>query len=223
MTLRVVGAGLGRTGTHSLKLAFEQLLSAPCYHMLEVINRPDQAAVWAGAARGEMPDWANFLSGYAATVDWPAASFWRELTAASPEAVVVLSVRDPEAWWGSATETIFAVLARGAPPDDPGAVAELAMINDVLNRRFTPDWRDRDAAIEAYEAHNAEVRATVAGDRLVEWRPGDGWEPLCTALGISVPDAPFPHVNTTSEFRQMTGLDAGGEDRLEGNGRAEAE
>lgn len=211
MSLRVVGAGLGRTGTHSLKLAFEQLLGGPCYHMLEVINRPDQAAVWAGAARGEEPEWNEFLAEYVATVDWPAASFWRQLSDAAPEAVVVLSVRDDSvAWWKSASETIFAVLARGAPPDDPGAVAELAMINTVLDRRFTSGWQNRETAIAAYEAHNTEVRASVPPGRLVEWRPGDGWEPLCAALGVTVPSEPFPHVNTTSEFRALTGLDVAG-------------
>jgi hypothetical protein len=178
--------------------------------MLEVLGRPEQAATWAAAARGEEPDWARFLADYVATVDWPAASFWRELTAAAPEAVVVLSVRDDsEAWWKSASETIFAVLARGAPADDPGAVAELAMINSVLDRRFTPGWRDKETAIAAYEAHNDDVRASVPADRLVVWRTGDGWEPLCAALGIAVPSEPFPHVNTTAEFRAMTGLDAG--------------
>jgi len=207
--LRIVGAGLGRTGTHSLKVAFETLLGGPCYHMLEVLGRPDQAAAWAAAARGDEPDWADFLAGYVATVDWPAAAFWPELTAAVPDAVVVLSVRDdPATWWKSASETIFAVLARGASPDDPGAVAELAMINEVIDQRFTPRWRNREAAIAAYEAHNAEVRASVPASRLVEWRPGDGWEPLCTALGCAVPSDPFPHVNTTADFRTVTGLDA---------------
>lgn len=207
MALRVVGAGLGRTGTHSLKIAFEQLLGGPCYHMLEVINRPDQAQAWAEAVRGEEPDWASFLNGYVATVDWPAAAFWRELSRSAPDALVVLSVREPEAWWTSASQTIFSVLTRGAPPDDLGAVAELAMITAVLEQRFTPQWRDRHEAIRAYERHNAEVRASVAPGRLVEWRPGDDWGPLCRALGVGVPSDPFPHVNTTSDFREMTGLD----------------
>ena len=210
MTLRVVGAGLGRTGTHSLKLAFEQLLGGPCYHMIEVLGRPDQAAAWSGAARGEESDWTTFLAGYVATVDWPAASFWRELVANAPDAVVVLSIRDSEAWWKSASETIFAVLDRGAPPDDPGAVAELEMISDVVDRRFTSEWRDRDSAIAAYNAHNEDVRASVSPGRLVEWWPGDGWAPLCAALDIDLPSEPFPHVNTKSEFRAMTGLDSGG-------------
>ena len=208
MPLRVVGAGLGRTGTHSLKLAFEQLFGAPCYHMLEVLGRPDQAAVWDAAAHGHLPDWPSFLDGYAATVDWPAAAFWPELMEAAPDALVVLSVRDANAWWTSVSETIFSVLARGAPPDDPGAVAELAMINAVLSARFTPDYLERPAAIAAYESHNARVRAMVPADRLVEWHPGDGWEPLCRSLSVPVPPDPFPHVNTTSEFRSLTGLDA---------------
>lgn len=207
MALKVVGAGLGRTGTHSLKLAFEELLGGPCYHMLEVINRPDQRSVWAAAARGNMPDWRAFLADYVATVDWPAASFWRELSAVWPDALIVLSTRDPEDWWNSASRTIFAVLARGASPDDQGAAEELAMITDILERRFTSDVSDKGAAMEAYEAHNADVRASVPPDRLVEWHPGDGWEPLCAALGVAVPSSPFPHVNTTTEFRAFTRLD----------------
>jgi Sulfotransferase domain len=209
MGLGVVGAGLGRTGTHSLKLALEQLLGGPCYHMLEVINRPDQAVGWAAALRGDPPDWPTFLADYVATVDWPAAAFWRELSDASPDAVILLSVRDPDEWWESASRTIFSVLSRGAPPDDPGAVAELAMVTALIEQRFTPDWRDRAAAIRAFEAHNDDVRASVATDRLVEWRGGDGWDPLCEALGVAVPTEPFPHVNTAAEFRAFTGLDAG--------------
>jgi len=207
MELRVVGAGLGRTGTHSLKVAFEQLLGGPCYHMLEVLGRPDQRDTWAAATRGESVDWATFLAPYRATVDWPAAAFWREISDAAPHAVVVLSVRDSDAWWKSASETIFAVLARGAAPDDTGGLQELEMIYALIAQRFTPDWRDRDGAIAAYEAHNESVRAEVPPDRLVEWRPGDGWGPLCAALGLEQPSEPFPHLNTTSDFRVMTGLD----------------
>jgi Sulfotransferase domain len=84
------------------------------------------------------------------------------------------------------------------------------MISDVLDRRFTSEWRDRDHAIAAYDAHNEDVRASVSPGRLLEWRPGDGWAPLCAALDIDPPAEPFPHVNTTSEFRAMTGLDSAG-------------
>ncbi|MCW3097333.1 MAG: hypothetical protein JWL77_2951, partial [Chthonomonadaceae bacterium] len=96
MTLRVVGAGLGRTGTHSLKLALERLLGAPCHHMVEVFQHPEQVTVWNAAAHGTVPDWKEFLGGYAAAVDWPAAGFYPELMEAFPDALVVLSVRDTQ-------------------------------------------------------------------------------------------------------------------------------
>jgi hypothetical protein len=208
MDLQVVGAGLGRTGTHSLKVALEQLLGGPCYHMVEVFGRADQRETWAAAVRGEEVDWATFLAPYRATVDWPAAAFWKELSEAAPDAKVVLSTRDADAWWKSASETIFAVLARGTAPDDAAGREEFAMISALLEQRFTPQWQDRAGAIAAYEAHNARVRAEVPPTRLVEWHLGDGWAPLCAALGLAEPPEPFPHLNSTSEFRAMTGLDA---------------
>src|ERR1700681_1618818 len=112
MTLQVVGAGLGRTGTHSLKVALEQLLGGPCYHMMEVFGRPDDIPVWHAAVNGDMPDWSEFLSEYRAAVDWPAAAFWREISAANPDAVVLLSSRDTDGWWTSADNTIFNVAER---------------------------------------------------------------------------------------------------------------
>jgi hypothetical protein len=149
MPLQVVGAGLGRTGTHSLQVAFEQLLGGPCYHMVEVFGCPDQRDTWAAAVRGEEVDWVTFLAPYRATVGWPAAAFWRELSDAAPEAVIVLSVRDAGEWWRSASEAIFAALARGAPPDDRAGAHELSMIKSLIERRFTPDWQDGGRAMAA--------------------------------------------------------------------------
>src|SRR5262245_52291601 len=105
--MRLIGAGLGRTGTLSLKIALEKLLGGPCYHMMEVLAHPDHVALWTGAARGRMPDWHALFGGYRAVVDWPAASFYRELMQAFPDAVVLLSLRDAESWWRSAHATIF--------------------------------------------------------------------------------------------------------------------
>src|SRR5687768_4747018 len=107
MGLKVVGAGLGRTGTHSLKEALERLLGGPCYHMIEVFGRPDDIPTWHAAANGEMPPWNEFLAEFHAAVDWPAAAFWPELSEANPEAIILLSTRDTEGWWRSADQTIF--------------------------------------------------------------------------------------------------------------------
>ena len=211
MGLRVVGAGLGRTGTNSLKLALEQLLDGPCYHMVEVFGHPDDIPVWQRAVDGDPPDWANFLRDYRAAVDWPVASFWRELAAAFPEAIVLLSTRrDADAWWKSASETIFAITGRDIP-DDPVFGPQMRMARAMLERTFTPSWDQEEPAKRAYEAHNEAVRAELAElapDRLVEWQPGDGWTPLCDSLGVPEPSTPFPHVNTTEEFRSMAGLDS---------------
>jgi len=208
MTLRVVGAGLGRTGTMSLKQALEQLLGGRCYHMMETFGRPDDIPVWHRAVDGEMPEWHAFLADYTTAVDWPVAAFWRELSDAFPDAVVLLSTRPTDEWWTSANNTIFRISERVAPEGEPVAAAQLAMARDMLDKRFTPNWRDEAGAKAAYDAHNAEVRATIAASRLVEWHPGDGWGPLCDALDVPVPDSPFPHLNTTDDFRAMTGLDS---------------
>ena len=196
MGLRVVGAGLGRTGTASLKAALTQLLEAPCYHMIEVFARPADAIVWRDAALGQMPDWNAFLDGYAAAVDWPAAAFWEELAAANPDAIILLSTRDPEKWWESASQTIFAP-REGASPV-PGFTE---MIEAILGaNRFTKDRHDKDEAIAAFNAHNAHVRKTARKDRLLEWTAADGWEPLCRALDVPIPKTPFPKTNTREEW-----------------------
>ncbi len=193
MTLRIVGAGLPRTGTFSLKTALELLLDGPCYHMLELVQNLEHVPTWHDAVRGKMPDWLAFLSGYSATVDWPASLFWRELSAAAPDAIVLLSVRDAESWWDSASRTVFNVQVPVSPEWK-------AMVDDLEAERFTARTGDRAAAIGAFETHNAAVREAVPAGRLVEWRAGDGWGPLCAALGVAVPDEPFPHTNTRAEF-----------------------
>jgi Sulfotransferase domain len=204
MTLRVVGAGLGRTGTHSLKLALEQLLGAPCYHMLEVFGRPQDVPLWQRAVDGDAVPWDDIFGGYSAAVDWPASAFWKPMSEAYPDAVILLSTRSSsDAWYKSANDTIFEAMRHGGPGDD----AWSRMVTGMLHR-FTPDLSDAAATKAAYERHNADVRATAAPERLVDWQPGDGWQPICDALDVPVPDTPFPHVNTTADFRAM--MEAGG-------------
>ncbi len=201
-TVRVVGAGVGRTGTLSLKTGLEQLLGDPCYHMLEVFGRPEHVGVWREAAEGGAVDWRALLDGYGATSDFPACLFWPEILEANPDAVVVLSTRsDSRAWWESASQTIFAIDGADLPPE----MAEwYEMWRAVATARFTPRWTDEDVARDAYDRHNAEVRASVPADRLVDWKPALGWAPLCEALGTAVPSEPFPHLNTREDFPRVT-------------------
>jgi hypothetical protein len=209
--LRLVGAGLGRTGTHSLKVALERLLGAPCYHMAEVFKRPADMDVWRAAANGKLPDWHKLFDGFAAAVDWPAAAFWPEIAEAFPDAVILFSYRDADAWWKSATRTIFEGFRRrpeGAPTQGPGMnPAFVPMITDLFTKTFTPDFLDEAAAKAAFERHNADVRKRAPKARLVEWQVKDGWGPICAALGVPVPDEPFPLTNTTEEFRARAHFD----------------
>lgn len=199
MTVQVVGAGVGRTGTHSLKVALEQLLGGTCHHMIEVFPRPEQMAGFTAAINGEPVDWKVLLKEFTAIVDFPGALFWRELAAAFPDAKVLLSTRDAEDWYRSASNTIFVL------PEEPSPWMQ-AMFRGLADR-LSAEVGDKAAMIAAYERHNAEVRAEVPADRLIDWYPADGWAPICAGLGLAVPEQPFPLTNTTAEFRAVAGLD----------------
>lgn len=201
IAVRVVGAGLGRTGTNSLKVALQRLLGGRCYHMHELLERPDDTEHWERAAAGEFATWEWLWQDYVATIDFPAAMFWRELLADSPDAVVLLSTRESaQIWWDSFQRTILQSLTGEVPADRPDWARRRAMNLSVL-ARLTPGWRTETDAIDAYQRHNEEVRQTVPPDRLIDWRPGDGWEPICSVLGVAVPEEAFPHENTTADFQ----------------------
>jgi len=206
MELAVVGAGVGRTGTHSLKIALEQLLGGPCHHMVEVMGNPTQIAAWTDAIEGRPVDWREVLADYRAIVDWPGGSFWRELSGAFPDALVLLSVRDPESWYRSASSTIFAAMGN-MPPELRPWIDEFMK---VMRERFSDRLDDPTAMMDAFVRHNDAVRAEVPASRLLEWTPTDGWDPICARLGLPVPADPFPVTNTTDEFRAMFGMTSTG-------------
>lgn len=202
MSLQVVGAGVGRTGTHSLKLALERLCGGRCHHMMEMFGNEEQMAGWTAGLTGAGVDWSALLADYAAICDWPGAFVWRELAAANPDALVLLSVRDPEAWYKSASNTIFLAIngPEGAEPDP-----WMQTVVRALGERFSDDFTNPTAMMDAMVRHNDAVRAEVPAERLLEWRVTDGWEPICERLGVPVPEEPFPVTNSTKEFREMMG------------------
>ena len=201
MTLQVVGAGVGRTGTHSLKVALEQLLGGPCHHMVECFGRPEQIAGFTAAVGGAPVDWTALMADFTAMVDFPGSLFWREIAAANPDAPILLSTRDADGWYTSASNTIFLSMDSAPPEMQPW----MQTVKRMLHDRFSDDFENKDAMIAAYEAHNAAVRAEVPANRLIDWTAGDGWGPICAALKVPVPAEPFPVTNTTKEFREMIG------------------
>lgn len=208
MTLALIGAGFGRTGTLSLKAALEALGLAPCHHMMEVFQNPGSEEAWRAAGlakrRGEDYDWASLVAGYRAQVDWPGCHFWRELVHAFPEAPVLLSVRDPEKWYESAYETIYQATRMAREHEDPSVRTRMRMPYElVFQATFEGRFEDRRFAIGVFEAHNERVQRAIPAERLLVYQVGEGWEPLCRLLGRPVPETPFPHVNSRDEFRTM--------------------
>ena len=192
--LEVVGAGFGRTGTFSLKLALERLGLGPCYHMFEVGRNPGHRDLWMAMAEGADHDWEEILAGYRSAVDWPAAAFYAPLMERYPEAKVVLTVRDPEAWYESARATIVPDPERLG--EDTSPMTRRVIWDGVFDGRV----HDREHALAVFRRHVAEVRARVPRERLLVYDVREGWEPLCAFLGVPVPAEPYPHRNTTEEF-----------------------
>jgi hypothetical protein len=202
MNLEVIGAGFGRTGTQSLKIALERLGVGPCYHMLEVFNNVEHVALWAAATRGEKPDWDTLFADYRSTVDWPACSFWRELATANPSAKILLSFRDSEAWYTSFKNTIYQAMNAEIPKEPSWAAESLRTSRElILERALGGRADDREHVIRCYEEHNAAVRREVPADRLILYEVGAGWQPLCDALDLPIPNEPYPNTNTTQDFQ----------------------
>ena len=202
MTLKVIGAGFGRTGTMSLKLALERLGFDPCYHMKEVFENPEHIYHWHDFVFGKSHQWENVFNGYQAAVDWPTSYFWQELAEDYPQAKVILTMRTPESWYRSAANTILED-STPLPDDAPESDKVFRQMTDKMIREdtFHNRFEDHTYAMQVFTAHIERVKQTIAPERLLIFQAGDGWEPLCRFLGVPVPDEPYPHVNSTDEFR----------------------
>lgn len=202
----VIGVGFGRTGTLSLKAALEMLGFGPCLHMLPLFEDPDRAALFHKAAAGDGDALTAGLAGHRSTVDWPGTYFWRELVQRYPAAKVVLTTRDPQQWYDSAYRTIYPAAHAPAPQGvDPRMESVRAMTHAVVwDGQFGGRFADRDHAVRVFEEHNAAVRDTVPADRLLDFEVRQGWEPLCSFLGVPVPREDFPRLNDTQQFQART-------------------
>lgn len=201
MSLQVIGAGLGRTGTLSLKAALEQLGLGPCYHMTRIFEHIEHGPMWQQFAAGERSDWDSLLGNYNSAVDWPASYFWRELAAFYPQARVILTVRDAARWFNSIDNTLFRFMRSPVVPDDEAARRQIAMARDIVQKRtFDDRIEDRDHVIDTFERHNRTVQAALPAERLLTYDVAQGWEPLCAFLGVPVPDGPFPRINAQQEL-----------------------
>jgi hypothetical protein len=195
MGIRVIGSGLGRTGTMSLKLALEQLGLGPCHHMIEVLQRMDSLPLWIEAGAGR-PDWEAIFAEFGSAVDYPTCAFWRELADYYPDAKIIHTVRNPERWFESTQETIFSPANLAMIGKEP-----MAPFFDIISRNYQGRTADRAFMIDYFHRHSEAVLAAIPADRLLVFEVKQGWEPLCAFLGVPVPDTPFPRENSTADFK----------------------
>ena len=202
MTLKVIGAGFGRTGTRSLKTALEILGFGPCYHMYEVGNNEGHKIRWNEIAFGKKPDWDSLFENYNATVDWPSAHYWQQLAAYYPEAKIILTVRDPEAWFRSFIDTIYTTIHTPLPADAPeeNKIHRKTIHKIIAQDTFHHQGDDKIYAMNVFNENIEKARRTIAPERLLIYEITEGWEPLCKFLDVPIPAEPFPRTNSTEEF-----------------------
>jgi hypothetical protein len=199
MSLKVIGAGFGRTGTTSMKEALELLGYDKCHHMKEVLPNSKQVELFDLVSRNLAVDWDDVFEGFEAAVDWPAAARYKEIMATYPDVKVILTARDPEAWYASARETIY-VLSHIVPPVITLLIPHLRKAVAMIHRLiwegvFEGRFEDKQHAIDVYRKNVADVMANVPQDQLLVHAAKDGWQPLCEFLGKPIPAQPYPHSN----------------------------
>jgi hypothetical protein len=211
--LEVIGAGFGRTGTMSLKLALEQLGFGPCYHMTDIVNNPLHARLWRAADAGHRVDWTELFVRYRATVDWHACHHYRELMQEFPEAKVILTIRDPDQWYDSMANTLYsltkAMEAHWLGKPALGGIRAPYVEHHIWRETFSGRFEDRQYATMVFQRHNAEVIDCVPAERLLVYQVAEGWRPLCEFLGVPQPDGAFPRINTTQSFREYNSYQLG--------------
>ena len=200
MSLSLIGSGLGRTGTLSLKLALDQLGFGPCYHMEELWVNEGHLKFWFKALSADV-DWNSVFQGYQSTVDWPSTHFWQELFELNPHAKIIHTVRDPESWYKSVMNTIYPSITRVDTIDEDGVSFHGMAKRMILDETFHGKLLDKDYALEVFAKHTENVKRIVPADQLLLYQVSEGWEPLCRFLGCEVPESEFPRANSTQSFR----------------------
>ncbi|EER44874.1 conserved hypothetical protein [Histoplasma capsulatum H143] len=188
--MKVIAAGLCRTGTMSMNIALRQLGFTTC-HLTEQMEDPKRYfTLWTEAMNCNFlnkgrpygrEEFDRLLGEYDACLDMPCCLFWKELHQAYPDAKIILTNRSVDSWMDSMHKTIFPYIQRWH-------TQALKFLDSDMTRPI------------AYIDHYEKVRSTIPKDQLLDFNFGDGWEPLCEFLGVPVPDGSFPKTNSADMF-----------------------
>lgn len=195
--LKVIGAGLSRTGTHSLRMALDML-------GLKAVHFDTQRLTDIVDGSNQNPDFRRY-DDIDAICDLPAAAFYQELMAAYPTSKVILTIRELNDWWasiedhftrnpiGNERRLLFRLANKfGIDAQEPEIDRFRRHLRHYVYGSATPQeflYKKR------FTEHNALVMTSVPKERLLvmDITAGDGWEKLCPFIGADIPDTPFPH------------------------------
>jgi hypothetical protein len=213
MALKIIGAGLGRTGTMSLKNALEQLGYSKCYHMSELLKDTSRLKYWKQLHKEGHTDFAALFEGFQSITDNPGCLYYKAFFKQYPDAKVILTIRNAEQWYESTSKTIY-----GVGPKTFGeklSVMFKAIISPHLRRLlpvfkyadesiwetfFEGKFTNKEWAIKKFNAHTEEVKNIIPEDQLLIYQVKEGWEPLCKFLNCPVPTEAFPYTNKRQNF-----------------------
>lgn len=215
MNLEIIGTGLARTGTMSLKMALEHLTGDKCFHMIELLKAPKRIEIVKKGYKTNTIEWEKFYEGYSSAVDYPTCLYYKELTKKNENIKVIHTTREFESWYESVKETVY----RGKPKSmkdilrliknmmfssDYRKVAPVFMFNDKLiwSGQFQSRFEDKSFMKEIYFEHEEAVKSNIKPEQLLMYNIKDGWEPLCEFLGYPIPEIEFPRANERLEFNR---------------------
>lgn len=215
-SLRVIGAGLSRTGTTSFGAACSYLLDGPCYHGgTQMLNSPEShikrwieiirhTPIKSEEDRKALNEGVKeMLDGYVACTDLPSNAFVEELMAMYPDAKVICTVRDPEKWWNSLAPivekgnlTILSWILAPLPTLRMFRAYHNALDEGRVGELYFREGEPQRPTRAMWDRHIEHLKKVVPKEKLFFYDVRDGWEPLCAILGVPVPkDVPFPKLN----------------------------
>ena len=216
MSIKIIGAGFPRTGTTTLKRSLEILVCNRVYHMKELLVNPVQLKYWKELSETGTTNWDELYNGFDGTVDFPGYPWYKEHMKRYPDAKVILTVRDFDAWYKSVDSTVYR-----AGPQTPGEKIKM-MGKLITNPRIRKvvgcikffkktffvgemdgKFEDKEYAKKVWERHIENVKAHVPKEKLLVYDVRDGWAPLCEFLGVEEPSEELPHLNKKENFKEM--------------------
>ena len=203
--LRIIGAGLPRTGTSSLHAALEILGFGPCHHMTELIKKPERSVQFLQALHGSKVDFYSLMKGYGSAVDTPTNEFYKEIHEAYPKAKIILTVRDSGEKWFESWKTTIRIPFQDNLFYLTVYPYRFLRLQIRVCRKISDKWTAEFGQIgpQLHDKYNARVISETNRDDLLVFNVKEGWKPLCKFLGVNVPpDIPFPNVNDTKEFHR---------------------